>query len=171
MPTITRRTVLLGGAAFVASSCLPALTWATPVSAPLEPGHDAFMALSQALVNHQLQPDVGARIAAYAQQTFPGFAQTAKTILAAAQARNATRVEDFFDDIPQGEAKDLAHWIIAAWYSGMSAATHDATLFTFEHALTYQVTQDMAPIPSYGFTGPNRWDELPNAPLSPIPTF
>lgn len=163
--------MLLGSAALVTTAAFGSLQRAVAFTIPASVQPDPeFMALSRLLVNHNLRADVGARMAAHARKKFPGYTQSVANILALAQQREAVIVEDFFDGIPEGEARDLAYWMIAAWYSGMSGATNDAEMFAYEHALTFQVTRDVVPIPSYGFTGPNRWD-LDNVPLAPIPHF
>lgn len=130
-----------------------------------------FMSLSQLLVNHGLNAAAGAKMEAYARTKFADFAGSSAAILQLAQERKATAVEDFYDDIPEGPQRELAQWIIFAWYSGMAGPGKKDAMFTFEHALTYQVTRDVVAIPSYGFTAPNAWQQLDNAPLLPIPQF
>lgn len=177
---LARRKLLIGGVAavgtYVAVSGLPAL--ALPESATAASGTlgtsaaiDAqFMRLSSLLIDHQLDSGVGARIAAFALHAHADLPKMMDGIVAIAQQKNATTVEGFFDDIPDGAMKDLAHWIIAAWYSGSSSAKHDAEVFTYELALTYQVTKDVTQIPSFGLSGPNAWTR-PNAPLADMPHF
>lgn len=177
---IARRKLLIGGAAIVGTyvtvSGFPCLALSEPTT--VAPGTFAvpaaidaqFMRLSSLLINHHLDAGVGARIAAFASNAHPDLSRMMDSIIAIAQQKKATAVEDFFDDIPDGAAKDLAHWIIAAWYSGSSSASHDAEVFTYELALTYQVTKDVTQIPSYGLSGPNAWTRS-NAPLDAIPQF
>ncbi len=173
--SLSRRQALLGAAAAVLtayagplqSSALAGSSAAGSAAAGASP----FMALSQLLVNHGLNAAAGAKMEAYARAHFAQFAESSAAILQLAQERKATAVEDFYDDIPEGPQRELAQWIVFAWYSGMAGAGKKDALFTYEHALTYQVTRDVAPIPSYGFTAPNAWRQLDNAPLQPIPQF
>ena len=134
------------------------------------PATPAFMQLSGLLVNHRLDGAIGARIAAAAAELHPQASSMTGAILDIARAHKAQAVEDFFDAIPEGQLRDYAHWVIFAWYSGCSSAQKDARLFSFEGALTYQVSRDAVAIPSYGFSGPNLWHR-PITPLSPLPSF
>jgi hypothetical protein len=177
---LTRRKLLIGGAVavgtYVAVPGLP--VFALPESATATSGTPAvpaeidaqFMRLSSLLINHQLDTGVGARITAFAMTAHPDLPKMMDGIIAIAQQKNAASVEDFFGDIPAGPMQDLAHWIISAWYSGSSSAKHDAEVFTYELALTYQVTKDVTQIPSYGLSGPNAWTR-PNAALADMPQF
>jgi len=168
-PSAARRRLLLGGAAlFGTMTCTPVYTFAAPPAA--DPQLARFMRLSNLLINHQLDVRVGARILATAAQERPDLQALSDSIIAIAEAKQATAVEDFFEDIPKGPAQDLAYWIIFAWYTGVSSAKRDAKLFTFEQALTYKTTADVVAIPSYGFTGPNMWRQV-TVPLSPMPRF
>ncbi|MCD2514204.1 sorbitol dehydrogenase family protein [Acidovorax sp. D4N7] len=179
--SLSRRQALLGAAAAVLTAYAgPLQTSALAGSGAAAPGAlapaaaagtSSFMSLSQLLVNHGLNAAAGAKMEAYASQHFADFAGNSAAILQLAQERKATAVEDFYDDIPEGPQRELAQWIIFAWYSGMAGPGKKDAMFTYEHALTYQVTRDVVPIPSYGFTAPNAWQQLDNAPLLPIPQF
>lgn len=159
-----RQLFLLGTAAFLSSS-LPSFAFAATQDLDTR-----FMAASKLLVNHDLNPAVGARIAAFAQAAHPNLGEMLDRIADTAAARNATQVEDFFDDIPEGELRDFAFWVISAWYTGSSSGDRDATLFTYEEALLYQPTIDMVPIPTFGFSAPNAWgNDL--YPLTDLPRF
>lgn len=163
---LSRRSMLLGSATLIAAAH-PALSFAA-VDAPAE---TRFMQLSTLLINHQLNPDIGARIAETASAQYKNFGPMLDAIIAVAEKKQAKTVEDFFTDIPDGELKDFAHWVIFAWYSGCSSEKRDAKVFTYEEALTFKTTNDVVTIPSYGFSGPNLWTR-PNLPLSaPMPTF
>jgi len=161
---------------YVAVPGLPVFALSEPATAasgtPVVPAAiDAqFMRLSSLLINHQLDTGVGARITAFAMTAPPDLPKMMDGIIAIAQEKHAASVEDFFGDIPEGPLQDLAHWIISAWYSGFSSAKHDAEVFTYELALTYQVTKDVTQIPSYGLSGPNAWTR-PNAALADMPHF
>lgn len=109
-------------------------------------------------------------MAAAAARKYPQHVEIMTSILRVAQDKKATQVEDFFDDLPEGSQRDFAHWVIFAWYTGCASAAKDAEVFAYETALTYQTTADAVAIPSYGFSGPNRWGR-PIVPLSPLPSF
>lgn len=166
--SLTRRKLLLGtatvAAAWVAWSRVPA--WG------LAPAADVtrFMQVSSLLVNHRLDAGVGARMSAAAAARFAQHAELSAAILRAAQTRQATQVEDFFHDLPEGPVREFALWIIFAWYTGCASPKKDAEVFAYETALTYQTTADAVATPSYGFSGPNRWAR-PIVPLSPMPVF
>ncbi len=163
---VSRRGILLGTAATVIATITPA--WAAPAAdGALQ---SRFMRLSTLLVNHRLAPEVGARIAAFAATQHPDLPALIDGIIAVADKKNATSVEDFFADIPDGPSKDFAHWVIFAWYSGVSAPVRKAQLFTFEKALTFQTTADVTAIPSYGLAAPDRWSQT-TVPLGTMPTF
>lgn len=165
---LSRRHFLLGSAALTGAW----VTWgiaASPAAAPAADGA-TFMRLSNLLVNHQLHPGVGARIALAAAANYPDSAAMMDSILAIATAKGATEVEAFFADIPEGKLQDFAHWIIFAWYTGCSSPKKDAQVFAYEEALTYRTTADVVAIPSYGVSGPNLWSRA-IAPLSPMPHF
>lgn len=170
MSDVSRRNVLLGGAAVLGGYLVasPVTTFAVSVGEQAQAAR--FMQLSQLLVNHQLDPQVGALIARFAAKKHADLDALADSIIGAAAQKQAKTVDDFFDDIPAGPAKDLAHWIIFAWYTGCSSAKPDAEVFTFEQALTFQTTADVVAIPSYGLTGPNQWSQV-TVPLSPVPAF
>ncbi|WP_251975757.1 sorbitol dehydrogenase family protein [Salinicola avicenniae] len=169
-PGVSRRQLLIGGASLLGSFTFagPTLAWAKDFEDT--PLHQRFMRLSQLLVNHRLNEGVGLRIAAFAAQKHADLSGMIGQIVEIAEQRDATEVEQFFDAIPEGELRDLAYWVIAAWYSGASSAAADAEPFTYEHALTYQTTLDIVPIPSFGLSGPNGWSRPP-APLMPVPRF
>lgn len=169
---ISRRKFVLGAmtlpATWLGWSSMPA--WGLPAPEAAAIPAQQFMQLSGLLVNHRLDPAIGARIAQAAPDLHPQAAAMTGAILAIAQGKNARVVEDFFAAIPEGPMHDFANWVIFAWYSGCSSPKKDAQLFTFEGALTYQVTRDTVAIPSYGFSGPNQW-QRPIAPLSALPHF
>ena len=170
MKNISRRSLLVGGAGWLGGYLA-----ASPLQGLAQPAADQtqlaeFMRLSQLLVNHKLNEQVGARIFRYASKTYAGLPSLGASIVAVAERKRASIVEDFFDDIPEGAAKELAHWIIFAWYTGGSSAKPDAQVFTYEQALTYKTTRDVLPIPSYGLSGPNQWRQVTIA-LSPLPQF
>ncbi len=64
-----RRRFLLGTAAAATALASPALLRAAPSAAP----EDAFLAVSRLLVNHELNPAVSARMAAWAATAYPGL--------------------------------------------------------------------------------------------------
>lgn len=168
---MSRRGMLLSGATLLGAGALASLC--PPLAlANVDAGlQSRFMQLSNLLINHELNPMVGARITETAAKQYQNFGQMIDTIIGIAEKTQVKQVEDFFADIPDGEIKDFAHWVIFAWYSGCSSEKRDATVFTFEEALTFKTTSDVVTIPSYGLSGPNLWTR-PNVPLSaPMPRF
>lgn len=166
----TRRRVLLGGVAIFGSYFAGASLPSYALPAADDPQLTRFMTVSRLLVNHRLDPKVGARILKTAAKERADWKELTDSIIAIAEQKQAKVVEDFFGDIPDGKAKDLAKWVIFAWYTGVSSPKANATLFTFEQALTFQTTLDVVIIPSYGLTGPNQWRQV-TVPLSAMPSF
>ena len=163
---LSRRHFLLGSAVLTASW----VTWGVAAGpAPATADSATFMRVSGLLVNHQLHPGVGARIAQAAAKHADSD-KMMNAIISIAAAKGATEVEAFFADIPEGPLQDFARWIIFAWYTGCSSPKKDAQVFAYEEALTYRTTADVVAIPSYGVSGPNLWSRA-IAPLSPMPHF
>lgn len=167
--SLSRRQLL--GTMLVSGGCaafagLPA--WALSAESPAP--YTRFMRLSTLLINHQLSAQVGLRIADAALAKYPQLTDMMNRIIAIAEQHQASTVEDFFDGVPAGELRELAYWVIFAWYSGVSSPTPDAQVFTFEEALTFKTTADVVAIPSYGLTAPNGWSQV-SVPLSPLPRF
>ncbi|MER5173038.1 sugar dehydrogenase complex small subunit [Thioclava kandeliae] len=161
-----RRSFLFGSATALGVASTSAPLWAASDASTVS----AFQNVSKMLVNHELDPATGARIAAFAAASYPDLDEILEQISDAATARNSSRVEDFFEDLPEGPLRDFAYWVIAAWYTGSSSGDSDATLFTYEEALLYRPTLDMVPIPTFGFSAPNSWGrEL--FPLADLPQF
>jgi len=128
------------------------------------------MRMSKLWINHQLSPDVGARIVDMAVGQYKDLPGMLDSIIAIADRKHATVVEDFFGDIPDGYLKDFANWVIFTWYSGCSSEKADATVFTYEDALTFKTTADVVAIPSYCFSGSNGWSQT-TVPLANMPKF
>ncbi|WP_353476345.1 sugar dehydrogenase complex small subunit (plasmid) [Salipiger sp. H15] len=166
LPRASRRQLLFGTAAVFATLATPGALRAA-LSAGAE---EKFLSASQLLVNHHLDPAVGARIARFASATYPDLEQMLDAIIDTAAARDAREVEQFFEDLPEGPLRDFAYWVIQTWYTGSSSFERGATLFTYEEALLYQPTLDMVAIPSFGFSAPNGWgNDL--YPLTDLPRF
>ena len=168
--SLVRRRILIGGGLL-----LGGLTAAANAPAPAAdsaagdfPGQ--FMQLSSLLIAHRLDPDVGLRLAAALKMKDPAFAESVTGLIAIARRKNATIVEDFFADIPQGPLKQTALLIISAWYLGVIVDEPDAEVFAFELALMYQPTIDVMTIPSYAISGPNGWTSE-GRPLADMPDF
>jgi hypothetical protein len=160
---LVRRQFLAGGAAVIATpSAAAAATAALPTA--------KFMEVSALLVNHRLNAELGARLAAGLAAADPQIAEDIEDILAAAHKNNAKTVEDFFPDLPAGRVKDAALAIISAWYSGVVSDAPDAEVYAFELALMYQPTSDVMTIPSYAISGPNGWNAS-GPPLNQMPEF
>lgn len=167
--TASRRSMLLGSGALLATGMAATLCPSVSVAAA-DATADRFMRMSGLLINHALNPDVGARMARAAAAQHPNMANMLDAIIAIAEKKNASSVEDFFSDIPDGELKDFAHWVIFAWYTGSSSEKRDATVFTYEEALNYKTTSDVVAIPSFGLSGPDLWSQRTVA-ISDIPRF
>jgi fructose 5-dehydrogenase small subunit len=129
-----------------------------------------FMQISNLLIAHQLNTEVGARIAPALTTLDPSIEQDIDQLIAIATAKNAKIVEDFFPDVPEGRLKDTALKIIFAWYTGVATDTYGAEVFAYELALMYQPTKDVMTIPSYAISGPNGWNSS-SPPLTDMPTF
>jgi hypothetical protein len=128
------------------------------------------MEVSSLLIDHRLDPEIGGRMASAMLRISPEITQDIGAIIDIAKRRNATIVEDFFADIPDGRLKDTALAIISAWYTGVVENSAHAEVFAFETALMYQPTHDVMTIPTYAISGPNGWNaEAP--PLTDMPTF
>lgn len=168
---MSRRGLLLSSATLLAGGMIASLCPGLSLAAVDTGMQSRFMQLSSLLIDHQLSPDVGARIAETAASQYKNLPGMLDAIIKIAETNNAAMVEDFFAEIPDGELKDFAHWVIFAWYSGCSSEKRDAKVFTYEEALTFKTTSDVVTIPSYGISGPNLWTR-PNVPLSaPMPRF
>jgi hypothetical protein len=168
--TLSRRDALVGGVTIFASGIVASAP-TSPALAAVEPNtHSRFMRMSTLLINHQLRPDIGARIVAAAADRYKDLPRLLDSIIAIADRQHATVVEDFFGDIPDGNLKDFAHWVILAWYSGCSSEQADATVFTYEDALTFKTTADVVAIPSYCFSGSNGWSQI-TVPLANMQKF
>ncbi len=167
---LSRRKLLLGGLILLGSSYLgPSLpAWADTLKD--KSAIDQFMQLSALLVNHQLDPVTGQRLAAAMISSNMITRQQISSLLAVAHARQAKVVEDFFGEIPQGELKNAALSIISAWYKGVLIDAPGAEVFAYEKALMYQPTIDVMTIPTYAITGPNGWSSHA-APLADMPDF
>jgi len=143
---------------------------AAPLNASTALPAPKFMEVSSLLIDHKLDGDVGARMAAAISSVHPGIEQDIDQILEIAHKNNAKIVEDFFPDLPEGRLKDTALAIISAWYTGVIVDAPGSTVFAFEMALMYQPTRDVMTIPSYAISGPNGWNASA-PPLSDMPKF
>lgn len=168
--TMSRRDALIGSVT-VFVGVITASAPTNLASSAMEPStQDRFMRMSRLLINHQLHPDVSGRIVETAASQYKDLPGMLDAIIAIAERKHAAVVEDFFADIPDGELKDFAHWVILAWYSGCSSEKTDAMVFSYEEALTFKTTGDVVAIPSYCFSGPNRWSQT-TVPLANMPKF
>jgi fructose 5-dehydrogenase small subunit len=168
--SMTRRNAMVAGVTVFAGGLVgPART--NFALAAIQPDTQSrFMRMSGLLINHQLHQDVGARIVETAVNQYTDVPDMIDAIITIAERKQATAVEDFFADIPDGKSKDFAHWVISAWYSGCSSEKANATVFAYEEALTFKTASDVVPIPSYGSCEPNGWSQI-TVPLTNMPTF
>jgi len=168
--SLARRKLVVGGLLVTGGLAAAPHLLAQSTAAETAAAAPKFMEVSALLIAHHLDADVGARLAAAMTALHPDIARDIDAILDIAKKKNATVVEDFFPDIPDGGLKATALAIISAWYSGVIVDTPDAEVFAYELALMYQPTSDVMTIPSYAKSGPNGWNtQVP--PLSDIPTF
>src|ERR1700722_7805549 len=127
-PTLSRRDALIGSVSMFAVGTADSASTSLALAA-IEPStHSRFMRMSTLLINHQLRPEIGARIVAAAADQHKDLPRVLDTIIAIADRKHAAVVEDFFGDIPDGNLKDFAYWVILAWYSGCSSEQADATV-------------------------------------------
>ncbi|QOL80509.1 hypothetical protein F3W81_06610 [Pseudooceanicola spongiae] len=124
-----RRQCLFGTISAMASLGVPLLLRAASASGM----GGAFLDVSQRLMNPDLNPAIGARIAASAATRYRDLAGMLAQITAAADARNSACVEDVFDNLPEGPTRDFAYWVIVGWFTASSFAEREATLFTNPH--------------------------------------
>lgn len=167
---LARRSFLAGSVVFMGGLASSAHVVAAPLNASTTLSAPKFMEVSSLLIDHKLNSDVGARLAAAMGSINPGIEQDIDRILEIARKNNAKVVEDFFPDLPEGRLKDTALAIISAWYTGVIVDEPGSTVFAFELALMYQPTRDVMTIPSYAISGPNGWNSSA-PPLTDMPKF
>ena len=172
---ISRRTLLKTGAAALGMTVLEALVQkvvqaAGGVETATALSTDKFLAASKCLIQHELSPDVGARMAGILYAKIPTLDADLDAIIFTARQKNSKVVEDFFDALPDGHVKDSAHQIIFGWYAGVVDESPNAEVFAYEEALMYQPTKDAVALPTYSFNGPNNWTDV-DPPLSAMPEF
>ena len=160
----------VGGAAIASTSILRIAHASNAVAAPTLAAPDKFMLASSRLIQHQLSPGVGSRMAAILRQQIPSFDADLDAIIRVADEKSARVVEEFFDALPEGRVKDTAHRIIFGWYAGVVDDSPTAEVLAYEEALMYQPTKDAIALPTYSFNGPNNWTEI-DPPLSAMPEF
>jgi hypothetical protein len=169
--SLFRRKIIIGGGlalgGFAAGTRIPAAPEASAGTADFA---GQFMNLSSLLIPHQLDRNVGSRLAAALRMKEPEFTARVTALLDIATGKNARIVEEFFSDVPDGALKDTALLIISAWYLGVVVDAPGAEVFAYELALMYQPTIDVMTIPTYAISGPNGWtSEAP--PLNSMPAF
>ena len=168
--SLFRRKIVVGGGLLLGGLAAGTRIPAAPSDSATADFASQFMQLSSLLIPHQLDPNVGLRLAVALRTKDPGFTGHLATLLDIAKKKNARIVEEFFSDIPDGPLKDTALLIISAWYLGVIVDAPGAEVFAYELALMYQPTIDVMTIPTYAISGPNGWtSEAP--PLSSMPTF
>jgi len=168
--SLCRRRVIIGGGLLLGGIAAGTRIQAAPEDPASADFVGQFMQLSLLLIPHQLDRDVGLRLAAALRTKDPGFTGHVTALLDIARKKNARIVEEFFSDVPDGPLKDTALLIISAWYLGVIVDAPGAEVFAYELALMYQPTIDVMTIPTYAISGPNEWtSEAP--PLNSMPAF
>jgi hypothetical protein len=166
---LLRRHLIGGGVAAIGLAAAPFGVAVLADTVPAMPV-SKFMEVSSLLINHQLNLEIGGRLATAMTGVYPGFEQNIDDILTIAHSKNAKIVEDFYPDIPSGKLQDAALAIISAWYSGVISETLGSEVYAYELALMYQPTSDVMTIPSYAISGPNGWNASA-PPLTDMPEF
>jgi hypothetical protein len=166
---LSRRRILIGGSLVAAGTVIAGMSgYATQVEQSDFPAR--FMEVSLLLIQHKLDPTVGARMAQAMLASDASLSVHVSEIIRIAKTKNAKVVEDFFPDLPEGPLRNTALSVISGWYLGVIKDTADAEVFAFEDALIYKPTSDVMTIPSYAKSKPNGWG--PDAPpLSNMPVF
>lgn len=168
--SLDRRRFLAGSVVFMGGLAASHPVAAAPLNGPAALPVPKFMEISSLLIDHRLDADVGARLAAAMSRINPGIEGDIDQLLEIARRKNAKIVEDFFPDLPEGALKDTALSIIAAWYTGVIIDGPGSNVFAYELALMYQPTRDVMTIPSYAISEPNGWNASA-PPLSNMPVF
>ena len=173
--SISRRTLLKAsatalGLAAIGSTMQTMAQTADTVAKTAGVSAEKFMAASKRLIQHELSPDVGARMAVILHARIPTLDEDLDAIIGTAKDKNSKVVEDFFDALPDGHVKDSAHQIIFGWYAGVVDESAGAEVFAYEEALMYRPTKDAVALPTYSFDGPDHWADV-DPPLSAMPTF
>jgi len=130
---------------------------------------DRFMALSRLLIPHNLDAEIGRRIAAELKTDRAPFRDHIDALLKLAHDRRAAVVEDFFP-FASDQSKAAALRIISAWYLGVVDDAPDAKIVAYELALMFKPTSDVMTIPTYSISRPNGWGSAA-PPLGAMPTF
>jgi fructose 5-dehydrogenase small subunit len=168
--SLCRRSILISGGVLLGGLAAVRAMATGAANATAADFANQFMELSSLLIAHQLDPDVGMRLAAALKMKDPAFTARVATLIEIAKRNHAKIVEEFFSDIPSGPLKDTALLIISAWYLGVIVDAPDAEVFAYELALMYQPTIDVMTIPTYAISGPNGWTS-DSPPLNTMPKF
>jgi hypothetical protein len=168
--SLSRRRILISGGVLIGGLAAVQGVATSAANAPGAEFANQFMELSSLLIAHQLDRDVGLRLAAALKMKEPAFTAQVVTLIEIAKRNHAKIVEEFFSDIPIGPLKDTALLIISAWYLGVIVDEPDAEVFAYELALMYQPTRDVMTIPTYAIAGPNGWTSK-SPPLNTMPKF
>jgi fructose 5-dehydrogenase small subunit len=168
--SLFRRKVIVGGGLLLGGLAAGTRIPAAPGDSATADFVNQFMQLSLLLIPHQLDRNVGSRLAVALRTKDPEFTAHVTSLLDIANKKSARIVEEFFSDVPDGPLKDTALLIVSAWYLGVIVDAPGAEVFAYELALMYQPTIDVMTIPTYAISGPNGWtSESP--PLNSMPIF
>ncbi|MHB8284706.1 MAG: sugar dehydrogenase complex small subunit [Caulobacteraceae bacterium] len=126
--------------------------------------------LAQLLTGKPLDPWVVARATSVITSQNPNFPADATALAGFIKTNNIADIEALkVDPRFAGKMHDTAKLLISALYLGYvgtpgDASAHDGVQFvTFTDALTFRLTHDFTPIPSYSRWGTNYWTTVPKA--------
>ena len=110
LATMSRRDTLVGAVVAVLAGGMVASTHTSLALAAVEPStQDRFMHMSRLLINHQLSPDVGARIVETVASDYTDLPGMVDAVISA-ERKHAVVVEDFFSvRVLIGTNKNGAH--------------------------------------------------------------
>lgn len=168
---LSRRTLLIGVAAFLADAALmprlsigqsaPPIAAGSAGNANTAVASGAFLALSKALTGHaDLNPETAGRIAVALHAINPDFATQIASMSALIQPAQAPKALLEAASAVAG-LRDAALAIVAAWYTGTIGSGPKATVVSYYEALMYRPTADAQEVPTYCTHGGEWWTQPP----------
>ncbi len=171
---LSRRTLLIGIAAFLADAALmPRFSIGQSVpptasganagagNANTAVASGAFLALSKALTGHaDLNPETAGRMAVALHGLNPDFATQVASLSALVQPGQEPKALLESASAVAG-LREAALAIVAAWYTGTIGSGAKATVVSYYEALMYRPTADAQEVPTYCTHGGGWWTEAP----------